>query len=118
MAGEKSIQNFLNVYLGLSDLYIIHSERELNKGFADIVMEPFLARYEGINYSCILEIKYVKAGAKPGDSEVKRLKATAVEQLRKYGADEKFKKTIGKTRLIKVALIFSGHELMDIGEVD
>jgi hypothetical protein len=118
IAGEKSIQAFLNVYLGLSDLYIIHSERELNKGFADIVMEPFLARYEGINYSCILEIKYLEASAKPGEGKVQQLKAAAVEQLKKYGADEKFAKTIGKTRLIKLALIFSGHELVDIAEAE
>jgi hypothetical protein len=32
ITGEKSIQAFLNVYLGLSNLYIIHAEKELNKG--------------------------------------------------------------------------------------
>ncbi|MCP4155892.1 MAG: AAA family ATPase, partial [bacterium] len=48
ITGEKSIQAFLNVYLGLSNLYIIHAEKELNRGYADIVMEPFIARYEGI----------------------------------------------------------------------
>ena len=48
ITGEKSIQAFLNVYLGLSNLYIIHAEKELNKGFADMVMESFIARYEGI----------------------------------------------------------------------
>jgi hypothetical protein len=59
ITGEKSIQAFLNVYLGLSDIYIIHSEKELNKGYADIVMEPFLARYEEMKYSYLLEIKYI-----------------------------------------------------------
>jgi hypothetical protein len=29
---EKAIQVFLNIYLGLSDLYIVHSEKEMNKG--------------------------------------------------------------------------------------
>ncbi|MCP4151241.1 MAG: AAA family ATPase, partial [bacterium] len=32
ITGEKSIQAFLNVYLGLSNLYIIHTEKEMNKG--------------------------------------------------------------------------------------
>ncbi len=41
--GEKSIQAFLHVYLGLSNLYILHPEKELNKGYADLVPEPFLA---------------------------------------------------------------------------
>jgi hypothetical protein len=117
ITGEKSIQAFLNVYLGLSDLYIIHSEKELNKGYADLVLEPFLARYEGMKYSYLMEIKYTKSGLKPGDTEIHRLKSKAEEQLKKYSIDKNFKKNIEKTRLIKLVLIFSGHELIDIDEV-
>jgi hypothetical protein len=117
ITGEKSIQAFLNVYLGLSDLFIIHVEKEMNKGYVDIVMEPFLARYEGIKYSYILEIKYIKSGVSPGDAKIQQLKSEAEEQLENYCIDEKFKKTMEKTRLIKIALIFSGHELIDIGDV-
>jgi hypothetical protein len=117
ITGEKSIQAFLNVYLGLSNLYIIHAEKEMNKGYADIVMEPFLARYEEIRYAYVLEIKYTKTGMKPGDAKIEKLKQEAGEQLRNYSIDEKFRKTIEKTRLIKLALIFSGHELMDMDAV-
>jgi hypothetical protein len=118
VTGEKSIQAFLNVYLGLNDLYIIHSEKEMNKGYADLTLEPFLARYEGIKYSYILEIKYIKAGVSPGDEKVRQLKSQAEEQLKNYSIDEKFKKTIGKTNPIKLVLIFSGHELIDINDVN
>ncbi|MCP4153773.1 MAG: AAA family ATPase [bacterium] len=114
ITGEKSIQAFLNVYLGLSDLYIIHPEKELNKGFADILMEPFLARYEGISYSYLLEIKYTKSGARADDDKVKDFISRAKEQLANYSADEKFKKNIEKTTLIKLVLVFSGHELIYI----
>ncbi|MCP5108950.1 MAG: hypothetical protein GY950_36540, partial [bacterium] len=119
ITGEKSIQAFLNVYLGLSNLFIVHVEKELNKGYADMVLEPFLAAYEGIAYSFMLEIKYIKAGGKrkPADSRVQRLKKEAEEQLKSYGLDEKFRKTIGKTKLVKLVLIFCGHELMYIGRV-
>ena len=117
IAGEKSIQAFLNVYLGLSTLYIIHTEKELNKGYADIVMEPFTARYESLNYSYILEIKYIKAEVKPGDPKVRRLKSEAEEQLRVYSIDEKYGKVIEKTTLVKLVLIFSGHEAVYIGDV-
>lgn len=117
ITGEKSIQAFLNVYLGLSELYIIHAEKELNKGYADLVMEPFLARYEGIGYSFLLEIKYVKGGLKPGDAGVETLKAAAREQIKQYALDAKFKKTIGKTKPIKLVLIFSGHCLVHLEEV-
>lgn len=118
ITGEKSIQAFLNVYLGLSQLYIIHPEKELNKGYADIVMEPFLARYEGIRYSYLLEIKYIKTEKKPEDAKkITQLKSMAGEQLKKYSIDEKFKKNIERTTLIKLVLIFCGHELMYIGPV-
>jgi hypothetical protein len=118
ITGEKSIQAFLNVYLGLSNLYIIHTEKELNKGYGDIVMEPFMARYEGIKYSYLLEIKYIKSGIKPGDEEVKQLKKAAEEQLKRYFIDEKFRKNIDKTTLIKLVLIFSGHEEIYMEEIN
>jgi hypothetical protein len=44
ITGEKSIQTFLNVYLGLSDLFIIHSEKEMNKGYA--ALTPLFPRYQ------------------------------------------------------------------------
>lgn len=116
ITGEKSIQAFLNVYLGLSSLYIIHAEKELYKGYADLVLEPFLARYEGIKYSFMLEIKYLKAEERPNTEAIERLKSQAREQLGKYSLDEKFRKNIKKTTLIKLMLIFSGHELLYIGE--
>jgi len=120
ITGEKSIQAFLNVYLGLSNLYIIHPEKEMNKGYADIFMEPFLARYKEITYSYVLEIKYIKPekGKKPGPGKVRKLKTSAAEQLARYSIDEKSRKNIEKTKLIKLVLIFSGHELIDIGEVN
>lgn len=116
ITGEKAVQAFLSVYLGLNQLYIIHREKEMNKGFADIALEPFLARYEGIKYSYLMETKYIKAGAKPGDADVQRLKTKAEKQLAQYAVDETYRKSIVETTLIKLVLIFSGHQLVYIGE--
>ena len=120
ITGEKSIQAFLNVYLGLSNLFIIHAEKELNKGYADIVMEPFVAVYEGLNYSYVLEIKYIKPEGKrkkkPASEIMEKLKIQAKEQLRNYSIDEKFRKSMDKTRMIKLALIFYGSDLVYMGE--
>ena len=118
ITGEKSIQAFLNVYLGLSSLYIIHIEREMNKGYADILMEPFLALHEGIAYSYLLELKYVKSGASVDDDKVKQLIADAEDQLKNYSADDKFRKKIENTTLIKLVLVFSGHDLIYRAAVD
>ena len=123
ITGEKSIQAFLNVYLGLSNLFIIHTEKELNKGYADIVMEPFIAVYEGLKYSYVLELKYIKPEgkgkkkpAKPAPGVMKKLKAEAKKQLGNYSIDEKFKKSMEKTQVIKLVLIFYGSDLVYIGQ--
>ena len=118
ITGEKSIQAFLNVYLGLSNLFIIHAEKELNKGYADIVMEPFIAVYESLKYSYVLEIKYIKPEGrrkKPAPGVIKKLKIEAEEQLQNYIIDEKFKKNMAKTQVIKLVLIFYGSDLVYIG---
>ena len=118
ITGEKSIQAFLHVYLGLSNLYIIHSEKELNKGYADLTMEPFTAKYEGIKYSYLIEIKYINSSDRIDKKKVEQKKVEAENQLKQYSMDEKFKKSIEKTTLIKLALVFSGHRLVYDGEVN
>ena len=117
--GEKAVQTFLNVYLGLTPLYIIHSERELNKGFADLVMEPFLAQYPALKYSYLVEIKYLKGGSRQGEADeekIRNMREDAEQQLKQYSLDDKFKKTIGATKLIKLVLVFHGHRLVYHGE--
>ncbi len=115
--GERMVQAFLNVYLGFSSLYIIHPEYELNKGYADILMEPFLASYEGIQYSYVIELKYIKrAKKKPTPEEIKKLVKEAEAQLAQYSADKKLAKTLAKTTLIKLVLVFHGHEAVYIGQ--
>jgi len=113
---EKVIQGFLLAYLGISDYFIVHSEKELNKGYADIVMEPYLAKYEGINYSFLLEIKYFPKtkDIKTQADKIAQLKKIAENQLKQYAGDERFDKTIGKTTLTRLVLIFSGSQLVYI----
>ena len=108
------------MYLGLSVLYLVHSEQELKKGYADLVLEPFLAQYPQLKYSYLLEIKYIKPQAKKKElipGEIKKIKEEAEAQLNRYSRDEKFKKAIGLTTLKKVVLIFCGNRLVNQSEV-
>lgn len=120
--GEKIIQGFLLAYMGISDYFIVHSEKELEKGYADIVLEPFLAGFEGIKYSYIMEIKYIKKSeaktAAALEKRIRQLKTNAEEQLNQYAGDERFSRTIGKTTLIKLVLIFCGSEIKYIGKAN
>ena len=42
--GEKVIHGFVAAHLSLSQFFLLHSEYELNKGYADLYLEPFVAR--------------------------------------------------------------------------
>jgi len=121
ITGEKAIQAYLNVYLGLSSLYMVYSEKEMKTGFADLVMEPFLAQYPLLKYSYLIEIKYIKPlEFKKMKTELKRfqnLKEEAESQLKRYSTDDKFQKAIGQTTLKKLVLIFSGNRLVHHSEV-
>ncbi len=118
---EKSIQAFFNVYLGLSEFYLIYSEKELNKGYADLVMVPFLIQFPMVKYAYIIEIKYTKPlGSVKSKIPVKRIQFLGKEaeiQLNHYIQDEKFSKSIGNTTLKKLVLIFSGAQLVYSNEV-
>ena len=119
ITGEKAAQAFLNVYLGLSALYLVFSEKELQKGFADLVLEPFLAQYPQLKYSYLIEIKYIKPQGKKKEltpEKIKTVKEEAESQLDRYNRDEKFQKAIGHTTLKKLVLIFRGSRLVYKGE--
>jgi hypothetical protein len=120
MSGEKAHQVFWNVYLGLGTLYNVYPEKELNQGFADLVLVPLLVQYPGIKYSYLVEFKYIKPSEDEKDNSpdvVEKLRVEAEAQLNRYSADEKFKKAIGSTTLKKLVLIFSGNRLVYRGEV-
>ncbi len=117
ISGEKAMQSFLYAYLSLSDLFVVHSEKELNKGYADLVLEAFTAKYPKLNYSFLLELKYVKAGIEADDPKTAKLVTEAEAQINRYTLDKKFIKTIGNTKLVKLILIFSGHKAIYIEEV-
>lgn len=116
VTGEKSIQAFLSVYLGLGDLYIVHTERELSGGFADIVLEPFFIRYPGIGFSYILELKYIKTNQYTAE-RLEKIRTEAADQLRNYSLDKRFRKSMEKTAIIKLLLIFSGTTLRHIESI-
>jgi hypothetical protein len=113
MTHEKAMQVFWNVYLGLSQYYIVYTEKEMNQGFADLVMEPLLVQHPAIKYSYLLEIKYITPSKKKETikDQVKNKREEAEAQLNRYGNDEKFRKTIGQTTLKKLVLIFCGNRL-------
>ena len=118
ITGEKSLQAFLNVYLGLSDLYLVHGEKELNMGYADLFMEPFVARYPEVTHAYLIEIKYVPADKKVSPKKLNQLKKEARTQLNQYSLDKKFQKVLAKSTLTRLMVIFSGHKPIYLGKAE
>ena len=109
--GERVVHAFFAAYLGLTDHYVLHSERELNKGYADLHLEPFMPRHPGIGYGYLIEFKYLKRGEKPDDARAAAAGRQALDQLQGYLAGERLRRH-PSVRHIGLALVFHGWELV------
>ena len=108
--GERVVQAFLAAHFSLIGHFVIHSERELNKGYADLHLDPFLARYPDVRYGYVIEIKYLKRGETADEAAVAARLREARTQLQGYLADPAL---CGEpaVRHIGLALVFHGWEL-------
>jgi hypothetical protein len=116
---EQVVKLFYLKDLMLFDTYIVHSEHENNKGFSDLVLNPFIDRYKNIKYAYIIEFKYIKRGVKKLDlkATIQKNVEQAFKQLNKYAIDDKLKKMLhlkpyGNITLKKVVVVFHGWEVV------
>ena len=118
ITGESSIKILQAAYLNITKYFTVKTETELNKGFADIYLEPFWERDENVKYGYLIEIKYVPRSKKLTDEHLSQLRNKAKEQLEQYSKDirisEKFSSDPEK-RLIKIYQIWYGWEMVEIG---
>ncbi len=118
ISGEAMIKGFLLAYLNLIDYFVITSEKELNKGFADLWLQAFWFKYPDIEYSYIIELKYFKRKeTKKIKSQITDIVKEASKQLRQYEKDELLKETKAKSKLKKLVLIYNAWELVHYEEV-
>ena len=118
MDGEKVIHGFVAAYLGMIDQFLLHSEYELNKGYADLYLEPFVAQYSDIGYGYVLELKYVKRNERLDESLIAEKLREAVLQLRSYLADPSLLRRYPSVRHIGLAMVFHGWEMVAYEAVD
>jgi hypothetical protein len=99
LLGEQYIKWVLLTYLRLTPLYLFVSERELENGYVDILLEKGNA---ATRVEWLLELKYIK---KENRNQLEEVKKKALEQLQKYVASREM---AGRPDLKAVALIFIG----------
>ena len=112
MDGEKVIHGFVAAHLSMIDQFMLHSEYELNKGFADLYLEPFVAQYSDMRYGYVLELKYLKRSEVLDESLAADKVQEAVLQLRSYLADPSLSRRYPSVQHLGLAMVFHGWELV------
>ncbi len=118
MDGEKVVHGFVAAHLSLSPYFLLHSEYELNKGYADLYLEPFVAQYPDMQFGYVLELKYLKRSESLDESVVAAKVGEAVEQVRSYLADSSLAHRYPSVRHIGLAVVFHGWELVAYQAID
>lgn len=111
LEGEKVIQGFLLAYLNVTSYYLTWSEREMGKGFADIYLEPFLARFPDMRFGYLIELKYLKRSEFSKEKLQEAVKE-AKDQLECYAADEWIQALSPKVTLKRLILVYNGWQLV------
>ncbi len=115
LEGEKTVQVFLRTYLHIIDFFITQAEAEMNKGFSDIVLEPFLTRYPDMTHAYVIEVKYIPRAINPQDAlqtAVNSAREAAQSQLTQYGQDASLLRRCQGLTLHKLMVVFHGWELV------
>ncbi len=112
---EEGLKTFMLAWLNLSNLYDIFSEKEQNKGFADISMLADRRFVEYVKYDYAIELKYLKSEDistdKKKETTVKNAKTDAISQLEQYTSDARF-----QTK--RIVIVASAKELLLMEEVE
>ena len=118
LAGEKVIQGFLAAYLSVCPYFVFRSEAELGKGYADIALEPLLARYPHLRRGYLIELKYVRRSDPLDADRLDEAAEAAARQLRRYLADDRLARQYPAVRFIGLGLVFHGWELVRLDAVE
>ena len=105
---ESTIKTLMLAYMGLTDYFIIWPEFEAGRGFSDLYLMPNLANYPDMQYSYLIELKFLKRDDTTTKAE--SLMQEAETQLHKYASDEKVKSSTGNTRLRLLAAVYRGWQ--------
>jgi hypothetical protein len=112
---EQHIKAMYLAYLSIASYFIAKSEKELNKGFADIFLKPFNNPY--VNYFALIEFKYINKDEKATKQKIEKLTKEAKEQLETYAKDDLVKEYLSQATLKKVIMVFHGWKLVRLEEI-
>jgi hypothetical protein len=100
---EKYIKVVILSYLNLTNIYQFISEREMGKGYTDILLKKGIGTPQ-VRYEWLLELKYLKQEDRKQLGSVRK---KASEQVQRY---MKSREMVGRPNLKAVALTFVGKD--------
>ena len=118
MDGEKVIHGFVAAHFSMVNHFLLHSEYELNKGYADLYLEPFVAQYPDLRYGYVLELKYLRRRESLDEALLAATLGEAAQQVRSYLADPGLQRRYPSVRHIGLAVVFHGWEMVAYETVD
>jgi hypothetical protein len=114
--GEHNISGFFKAYFSIMDYYLLCPEVEMNKGYCDFLLLPNKQRFDDVEHSYIIELKYSKKDAP--ESEIQAKYDEAVAQLHRYSEDKLARQLAEGTTLHLIVLQFRGAELLKCEEIN
>jgi len=118
--GESTVQMLLLAYLNVCDYFIPQTEREMSKGYADIFLEPFSARFPDMQFGYLIELKYMartEASREKHKEKICKNVEEATRQLQQYARDEQIHSITAGYTLKKLVLVYCGWELVHASEL-
>ena len=105
---ENPIKFFYLLYFNMCKYFSVITEKELNKGYCDIILEPNLHEYPRIKHEFVIEFKYIKREITQNNlpKAIKDSIAEATEQLKKYTQIKREQK--------KIIVVFHGWDIVKI----
>ena len=97
--------------------FVFHTEAELAKGYADMVLTPLTAKHPALRHGYVLEIKYLRRDSR-SEAGVQEAMDSAKQQLARYLADERLPREHPDAVFTGLALVFRGWELAACEAVD
>jgi hypothetical protein len=109
---EQVVKAYLLAWLGMTPLYFVLSEPELNHGYADIFLQKNHFTTARTSHEYLIEVKFLSAQDQKRPDAIKHFRQEAIAQLERYAASQ----TIS-CQLHKLVVLAGAKELLLLEEV-
>ena len=109
---EQVVKAYLLAWLGMTPLYFVLSEPEMNHGYADIFLQKNHFTTARTSHEYLIEVKFLTAEEQKMPNAVERFRREALGQLERYSAAQ----TIS-CRVHRIVVLAGAKELLLLEEV-